>query len=689
MKAPKLFKTEIGERRFDKNILGRIHVESERAFVLQLYGKGPEGRYRRPPELSEEQIGRLKQLAGSIRKNRGVVRTGKVSLLTILAAALLVFNFAFKNRIAGRSLERALEAVFEARSEVADLDLRILAGRLSFGHLSVADRDQPMQNLFELGPTVMDLNTNALLKGRVVVSNLESREIRWLTPRQTSGALPGDEEEEERSAREGGIIRRLSALDLGALDARALLDEQLDRLDSPVQIAALNGRLEELQVRWQGTVEQGRADVDELAGRIESVRSIDVGSLDTIPELQQAVTDIQQAAGALDRVSRDLQDADSRIKEDQQEVAAARRAFRESVDSDLSYLTSLSDLSSGELRNLVSDLAAGYLERSLGRFYGYARRAWGYAGKLIARKGEKKEEKSERREGNRMDRGIDVPFAPAQYPRFLLENAGASVQDTSRTVQGSLRNVSSNPELVGSPLSFAFQRTEGQRRLAVDGELDLRTDRDRDLGLGVQAAGYTFELSEGLGDLGLSAFSAGYRFQTQLSRSRAGEAAAGQGLLELYDVVLTPAAEPNRLGTVLYETLGSMPSVDIAFDYTVEAGSLARVEAGSSADRQLARALEERFTEISAQYQGRLRDELNARMAAELEDNEALSRAFGELVQGSSGNLAEAAAYEAVLAEKRAEVERRIADTQKQATDAVRSQLESQLEKLPLPRLGF
>ena len=689
MKTPKLFKTEIGQRRFEKKILGRIHIESERAFLLQLYSREPEGRYRRSPELSEEQIGRLKRLAGSIKKNRGVVRTGKVSLLAILVASLLVFNFAFKNRVLGRALERALEAVFEARSEVTDLDLRILAGRLSWDHLSVADRDQPMQNLFELGPTVMDLNINALLKGRVVVSNLESREIRWLTPRQTSGALPGDEEEEERSARGAGIVGRLSSLDLGALDARALVDGQLDRLDSPGQIAALNSRLEELQVRWLSTVEQGRADVDELAGRIESVRSIDVGSLDTIPELQQAVTDIQQAAGALNRVSRDLQDADSRIKEDQQEVAAARRAFQESIDNDLGYLSSLSDLSSGELRNLVSNLAAGYLEQSLGRFYGYARRAWGYAGKLVAGRREKREEKPGRRGGNRMDRGIDVPFAAAQFPRFLLENAGVSVQGTSRIVQGSLRNVSSNPDLIDRPLSFAVEQTEGVRRLAVEGELDLRTDRDRDLGLGVQAAGYTVELAEGLGDLGLSAFSAGYRFRTQFTRSRAGEAAEGQGVLELYDVVLTPAAEQNRLGTVLYETLGSIPTVDVAFDYTVEAGSLARVEASSSADRQLSRALEERFTEISAQYEGRLREELNTRMAAELEDNEALSRAFGELVQGSNGNLAEAAAYEAVLAEKRAEVERRIADTQKQATDAVRSQMESQLEKLPLPKLGF
>ena len=35
------------------------------------------------------------------------------------------------------------------------------------------------------------------------------------------------------------------------------------------------------------------------------------------------------------------------------------------------------------------------------------------------------------------------------------------------------------------------------------------------------------------------------------------------------------------------------------------------------------------------------------------------------------------------------ELEKRIADTQKQATEEIKSQLESQLEKLPLPKLKF
>jgi hypothetical protein len=219
--------------------------------------------------------------------------------------------------------------------------------------------------------------------------------------------------------------------------------------------------------------------------------------------------------------------------------------------------------------------------------------------------------------------------------------------------------------------------------------VDTRQNRDTDLELGVQAAGFTFRVSEGLEDLGLSSVQAGYRLQTELARSRLGKATEGRGLLELYDLMIQPVSDQNRLGTVLYETLGTLSQVDVNFDYTVQEGGPLRVAARSSADAGLARAVEERFAEISAQYNDRLREELTGRMAAQIQENEALSDAFAELVQRSDGNLADAAAYEAVLAEKRGEVQRRIADTQKQATDAVKSQLESQLERLPLPKLGF
>jgi len=71
----------------------------------------------------------------------------------------------------------------------------------------------------------------------------------------------------------------------------------------------------------------------------------------------------------------------TQINADREEIEAARSDFERAVDADVAYLTSLSDLSSGELKNLVSNVVAGYLEQTLGRYYGYARRVKGYADK--------------------------------------------------------------------------------------------------------------------------------------------------------------------------------------------------------------------------------------------------------------------------------------------------------------------
>ena len=678
MKVPKLFKTELSEKRFRKKVIRGIYIESELRFVLGLYSKGADGRYRRPEQLNTEDTKRLQQLARSIKKNRGVLRTGKVSLLVIVIAAILVFNFVFKNRLLEQALERGLESVFSARAEVSDLDFRILSGRLFFAHLSVADREQPFRNLFELGATEVDLNTAELLKAKVVVTNLESLEIGWNTPRQTSGALAEGGEAEKEVSGDRGQRKGLS-LNLSSLDAKALVDDQMQKLSSPARITALNTRLRTLQQQWQLTVDKGRRDVAELSGRIDSVRSMDVRSLDTLPELRQAVADIREAAAALGQLKNDVQVVNTQINADREEIEAARSDFERAVDADVAYLTTLSDLSSGELKNLVSDVVAGYLEQTLGRYYGYARRVKGYADKA-----DKSPDKSSagRREG-----GANIPFAAAVYPRFLLENAGVSVtgMGTSETIEGSVQNVSSDPDLLGRPITFAFSRTKADKQLSVDGVFDRRRNRENDLTLAVRAANYSVDLSEGLENLGLRSLSALYRFQTDFTLSRLGDTADGSGVLELYDLVLQPAGGQELLGRTVYETLGSVVTVAVEFGYTLSGGGLSKVVARSSIDEQLGRALKDRVAEIAAQYERRLKEELSARIEAQLEENETLYGAFRELEQAAGGNLADVAAYEAVLERKRSEVEKRISDSQKQATDAVKSELEKQL----LPKLGF
>jgi hypothetical protein len=222
---------------------------------------------------------------------------------------------------------------------------------------------------------------------------------------------------------------------------------------------------------------------------------------------------------------------------------------------------------------------------------------------------------------------------------------------------------------------------------------DRRSNRKNDLILGIQVANHSIELSEGLESLGLRSLSALYRFHTDFTLSRQADSADGSGVLDLYDLSVQPASEQDLLGRTLYEMLNSVAAVAVEFDYTLSGGGVSKVVARSSIDEQLSRVLKDRVAGIAKQYESRLREEVSARIEAQLEENETLYGIFSELEQTSGGNLADVNAYEAVLAQKRGEVEKRISDSQKQATDAVKSELEKQLDqikdKVPLPRLNF
>lgn len=580
-------------------------------------------------------------------KNRGVLRIGKVSLVVIVLAAILVFNFVFKNRLLERALERGLEGIFSARAEVDDLDFRVLSGRISFAHLSVADREQPFRNLFELGATEVDLNSAELLKAKVVVTNLESLQIGWNTPRQTSGALAEEGRKEKAVSAEPGQRKGLS-LNLVNLDVEALVDDQMEKLNSPAQITALNTRLRTFQEQWQPTVDQGRGDVAELSGVIDSVQSINVRSLDSLAEMQKAVAEIREAATALDRVKNDVQAVSTRIDDERQGIEAARSAFAQAVDADVAFLVSLADFSSGGLRNLVSDMVAGYLEQTLGRYYGYARRVKGYAAKLIAGA---KEKPSGRLRVGRMQGGENIPFAAAAYPRFLLENAGVSVtgRGTSETIEGSVQNITNDPDLLGLPVTFAFSRTKAERRLYVRGVFDSRSIRENDLILAVEVANHSVDLPEPPEILGLRSLSALYRFHTDFTLLRPAGSAEGSGLLELYDLSVQPATKQELLGRILYETLSTVSTATVNFDYTLGGSGLSNVIARSSIDEQLNRAMEDRVSGIADQYESRLREALSARIKTQLEENETLYEAFTELQKTAGGNLAGVKGYEAQL----------------------------------------
>ena len=190
VKLPKMFRKPIPKKRFEKKILRRIYLAKERDFLLSLAKQDEQERYVISGELSKAEAKHLATLAKSIRKNRGLVTGWKAAILAVIIGSLLVFNFLFKDRLAEAGMEAALENVFRARAEAEGVHLSLFRGSLSFESLSVADRDKPMENLFELSRSELRVNIWELLKKRLVIERAVCSGIRLGTPRDSSGALP-------------------------------------------------------------------------------------------------------------------------------------------------------------------------------------------------------------------------------------------------------------------------------------------------------------------------------------------------------------------------------------------------------------------------------------------------------------------------------------------------------------------
>jgi len=696
-KAPKLFPRRIGRRRFERAILRRIHVGGERDFLLALYSPGAGGDYERPPELSDEQVRRLRELAGSIQANRGVVRTGKLVILAVLVAAVVVFSLFFKNPLVEGAMERSLEGVFAARAEVSGLDFRPLRGSLTFSRLEVADREAPMRNLFELGWTQVSLDTAALLKKRFVLNNVETRDLAWNTERGTSGALestPGtrDVSAETPGTGEAGALGRALSTTLARLDVQALLAEEAAALRSPARAQEANREIQAAISRWTDRVARGRQDVEALSGQVEALRSTDVKAIRNLPEAQALAAQLQDLVPAVRRLQEDLSEVDRALEADVGAVEALRREVQGAMDEDVSFLRSRLDLSGGGLKNLASSLASRALEQLLGRVYGYAMRAGEFGRALVERKRERRKEGPLRRAGQ------DVAFPTQALPRFLLRQLGVSVTDAGASgsgpgrTEGSIRNLSSDPDLLAGPARFSFSRESGIRTVSVDGFLDNRKARTENAGLDLRADNLPFALSRGLESVSLGGITGSLHLRTSLVLERDGRM-SGEGRIELPELSVLSADAGDLLGATIAETLNGLSTGTMDFRYTVGPDRSMHLELTSNLDDLLSRRLSEKLAALSAEYAARLRGALEDRLRETLAENGQLYAVLEDLEAAAGGNLADAGAYQRIVTARQKELEGKLTELRQKATDTLRKEAEKQLEgvtdQLQLPKITF
>ena len=200
-KLPRLFRKTYKEKKFRKRILKFLRLPADREFVDGLFAREekttPKGKtlvFRRVPDAAHiplQDCKRLKKLGKAVKKQRhGRVRLLYIALVFAAFAAILCVIGLFRNRIARAAVTAAMQGIFGAKCDIGRIDLDIFHTRFTIEDLAVADKNEPMKNLFEVGRFDLYFNLLELTRGKLVSENMELTGVTWGTVRETSGALP-------------------------------------------------------------------------------------------------------------------------------------------------------------------------------------------------------------------------------------------------------------------------------------------------------------------------------------------------------------------------------------------------------------------------------------------------------------------------------------------------------------------
>jgi uncharacterized protein (TIGR03545 family) len=680
MKIPAIFQKKYSEKDLQRKILRHIYLAGEKTFLSGLFKKGEDGLFVLDlgSDDSKETEARLKALAKAVKANRSAVSLPKVALLLAVLGGIGGAYYFLRNSLIEKALETGLETVFGARADVKDLDFDLFAAKITWSGLEVADRDRPMKNLFELGPTTADLHMAGLLRGRFIVEKLESRNLRRNTDRTVSGALPDGP---KAAKPEGPTVFALAADSavsaLSSIDPKALVEKEYDKLATPKTAERLKTELEAQKAAWEDRISSSRKEIEATGAAVKEIAAVDIRSIKTPDEAIALYNRINTITPKVQTLGTTAAALKSEFETSIGAAESAKKALEKAVADDYAYVESLVSISGDDAASLAKGLFSDFLAKNLGVWYDYGLRGIDIAKNLAASKGGEKKPESPSRL-----RGRDIPFAFREaLPKFwvrLMTFDGSAGGASAYT--GKIENITDDPDLVGKPVSFSLDYKDKGEVLGIEGTVDGRRDAASAAEIRLSAEGYPARVALPSPMLTIKSLQGPVGIRSSISFPREG------GMRGRLDAAMTaPMVERSGKGDAVsdlaYSILTGVSKVDAAAEYSVSPKGSLDLRLSSSLDKVIKEKLRDFLKEQEKKYKAMVKAELQKRFESLLAENAILRSGYTELQKAVGGNVTDAAAYRKAAEDKKKEIEKRVEDLKKELTDELKKQATDALLK--------
>lgn len=281
-KLPSLFKKAYTEKAIEKKLLKKLYVAADKESVKNLFtekiqkGKTEKLKTDLTKEYTKSEIKHFKEIAKSIKKNKGRVKLVPLAAVVVFIAALVIVIGFFKNPVAKKVIVSSCEGIFGAKTSIKSVNVKLLGITIDIKGLSIGNKNSEngMKNLFDADIS-LDVDLASALRGKFVsdeisVTNMEFGRER--TEKEGSCLLPAKAKKIEKEAsKDSAFMDSVKAKSQNAIaDVRAQVetllggstpDEIWQNLQSQIKT---KDAAEQLKTETQALVEKWKAKPEEL-----------------------------------------------------------------------------------------------------------------------------------------------------------------------------------------------------------------------------------------------------------------------------------------------------------------------------------------------------------------------------------------------------------------------------------------
>ena len=357
------------------------------------------------------------------------------------------------------------QSVVRAKVQIDKVETSLVGSQLRLTDVRVANPRSPMKNLFQADEILLNLESDSLLRRKLIVSEGRVSGLRIGTDRQTSGELD--------DADKWNIpLPELPQPDLAEfgqkwLDyAGGILKEEVAKQIEQLQSVQLT---RELMRRWPAEYERMEARAGSLKGRIDKLRQL---SKTRPKDPMLALDAFQQAAAELEAIEREVLGLRSEIDRLRQQVFADRDAIVQAKDRDIQQIRQMVPLDKLDAEGLSQFLLGTELTQTVLTVAKWV--SWGRQ-HLPA--------KVDQPETNR-SRGVDVLFPEIQQrPDLLIRRLAidgeAALGKEKFRFEGAVEGLSSEPAVYGKPVVLTA-RIQGKAAVEMEAILDRTGETPHD-----------------------------------------------------------------------------------------------------------------------------------------------------------------------------------------------------------------